>query len=290
MEVFSLNYPRTLISVVAGVVLGLGLACRPAASNNPHHDSAQIPEPEVTVGLFEDPARVLHFPRFQFVYENTAVLQDLRKQEGLDQIVADASGDQEAFRRLMGWVRDQWDPGHPDPYPPPDARTILRDIRNGVTSGFCAQYSFVLLQAIGSFGAPARCITINGHEVIEAWLRDEHRWVVFDPFNDLQIQDAKGRTLSALEIWERLDNPEDLRLTPDHRCSVADSVYFERYRIFAVWLRNDFVSQPMNFADFDRYRVWWDPPGTISVPSASLRTPFALDLYPERMVNPEGIQ
>ena len=277
------NLSRSVVPVVCCLLLLLNLGCRAGTSQNSRHDGERKPDSGITAHVFVEPAAVLHFPRFRFVYENPAVLQDLREREGLDQIVAGASGDQEAFRRLMRWVRDQWEPGRPNPYPPPDARIILRDIRNGLTGGFCAQYSFVLLQAISSFGAPARCVTIDGHEVIEAWLRDEDRWVVFDPFNDLQIQDAQGRTLSALEIWERKDDPEHLRLTAGHRCSEASSVYLDRYGLFAVWLRNDFVSQPMNFSDFDRYRVWFDPAGTTTVPSISLRTPFALDLYPERM-------
>lgn len=238
----------------------------------------------MVVHLFADPAEVRHFPRFQCVYENPAVLQELRHQEGLDHVVAGAVGDEERFRRLMSWVREQWEPGRPDPYPPPDALVILRDIRNGVTGGFCAQYCFVLLQAIGSFGAPARCVTVEGHEVIEAWLRDEKRWVVFDPLYNLQVFDADGRSLSALEIWENtVGKPTPLTVSSDHRCTEASEVYLDRYRRFAVWLRNDFVSQPMNFTDFDRYRVWFDPSGDGSEPSASLRTPFAEDLYPERM-------
>jgi len=240
----------------------------------------------MAVHLFADPAGVRHFPRFRFVYENPAVLQDLRQQEGLDEVVAGARDDQETFRRLMTWVRDQWEPGRPDPYPPPDARIILRDIRQGVTGGFCAQYCFVLLQAIGSFGAPARCVTVEGHEVIEAWLRDQGRWVMFDPLHDLQILDNEGRSLSALEIWEHSDDPSVLRMTSDNRCSQEQSTYLERFRHFAVWLRNDFVSQPMNFTDFDRYRVWFDPSEVRTVPSAALRTSFAMDLYPELMKDP----
>lgn len=267
--------------------LGWSLACGGDQSKETTQKEIQAPEPLMAIHLFADPADVRHFSRFQSVYENPAALQDFRRQEGLDQIVAGAAGDEESFRKLMRWVRDQWEPGRPDPYPPPDARIILRDIRNGVTGGFCAQYCVVLLQAIGSFGAPARCVTLEGHEVIEAWLRDEKRWVIFDPFNDLQVFDGGGRSLSALEIWEKtVENPSALTVSPDHRCSEASSTYFDRYRRFAVWLRNDFVSQPMNFTDFDRYRVWYDPAGIGSEPSTSLRTPFAEDLYPERITDP----
>ncbi len=279
----STRLARLLVPAVTAFLFGGGLGCRWNSADGTPQGRRQENEPLMTVHLFADPAGVRHFSRFRFVYENPAVLQGLRRQEGLDEVVAGARGDQETFRRLMGWVRDQWEPGRPDPYPPPEARIILRDIRQGVTGGFCAQYCFVLLQAISSFGAPARCVTVEGHEVIEAWLRDEKRWVMFDPLNNLQVIDNDGRSLSALEIWERSDDPSGLRITTGHRCTEEQSTYLDRYRHFAVWLRNDFVSQPMNFTDFDRYRVWFDPSGVGVVSPASLRTSFALDLYPERM-------
>ncbi len=282
----STGLARLLVPALAAFLFGGGLGCRWNSDDGSPQGHRQEDEPLMTVHLFADPAGVRHFSRFRFVYENPAVLQDLRRQEGLDEVVAGARGDQETFRRLMGWVRDQWEPGRPDPYPPPEARIILRDIRQGVTGGFCAQYCFVLLQAITSFGAPARCVTVEGHEVIEAWLRDEKRWVMFDPLNDLQVIDNEGRSLSALEIWECADDPSVLQITTGNRCSEGQSTYLDRYRHFAVWLRNDFVSQPMNFTDFDRYRVWFDPSGVGAVPSASLRTSFALDLYPERVAAP----
>ena len=279
----STRLARLLVPAVTTFLLAGGLGCRWNSAGDTTPSRRQENEPLMAVHLFADPDGVRHFSRFRFVYENPAVLQDLRRQEGLDEVIADAEGDQEIFRRLMGWVRDQWEPGRPDPYPPPEARIILRDIRQGVTGGFCAQYCFVLLQAISSFGAPARCVTVEGHEVIEAWLRDEKRWVMFDPLNNLQVIDNDGRSLSALEIWERSDDPSGLRITTGHRCTEGQSTYLDRYRHFAVWLRNDFVSQPMNFTDFDRYRVWFDPSGVAVVSPASLRTSFALDLYPERM-------
>jgi len=282
----STKLSRLLAPALTAFLFGGSLGCGWNSADHSPQGARQENEPLMTVHLFADPVQVRHFSRFRFVYENPAVLQDLRQQEGLDEVVEGARGDQEAFRRLMGWVRDPWEPGRPDPYPPPDARIILRDIRQGVTGGFCAQYCFVLLQAITSFGAPARCVTVEGHEVIEAWLRDEKRWVMFDPLYDLQVIDAEGRVLSALEIWEHSDDPSVLRITLGHRCSERQSTYLDRYRHFAVWLRNDFVSQPMNFNDFDRYRVWFDPSGVGTEPSASLTTSFALDLYPEQMAAP----
>lgn len=263
------------LAVVAG-----GFGCGDGSSG-PDGGSEAASTPLMRVHLFRDPGEVRHFPRVRFVFEHPEALQPLRTDEGLDRVVEGAVGDEALARRLMHWVRDQWEPGRPDPYPPPDARIILDDIRSGRTGGFCAQYCFVLLQAVGSFGVPARCVTVEGHEVIEAWMRDQERWVLFDPLNDLQISDREGRSLNALEIRHlREADPSGLRLMGGERLAESPSRYFARYRNFAVWLRNDFVSQPMNFTDFDRYRVWFDPTGDLPIPAASLKTGFSLDLYP----------
>ena len=252
--------------------------------------AASVSEDEtpLAVHLFCDPADVVHMPRFSFSFDPAKVLQDLRAGEGLDEVVAGSATDEQAFRRLMSWVRDQWEPGRPDPYPPPDARIILRDIRDGFTGGFCAQYSFVLVQSIASFGAPARCVTLRGHEVVEAWLRDERRWTLFDPMNATQVLDGEGRSLNAYQIHRAVGRGESLRLLPDNRCSEDQAKYLDRFSQFAVWIRNDFVSRPLNFLDFDRYRVWFETPGGPPIPPPGLSTPYQLDLYPEVAPPPEG--
>jgi hypothetical protein len=182
----------------------------------------------------------------------------------------------------MEWTGDQWQLGTPNPYPPPDARIILRDIRSGFTGGFCAQYCFVLCQAIQSFGIPARMVTITGHEVVEGWLRDERRWVLLDPTYRLQVIDAGGRPLDALEIRRGVEQGAALAVTAGHRLPEAEAAYLARYRRFAVWLRNDLVSRPMNFTDFPRYLVWFEPPDELGRDPGSLVTSHAEDLYPMR--------
>jgi hypothetical protein len=245
-------------------------------------DAPQPPasSPSVRVPLFLDPARVDHVSRLRFTFDPAEALLALREEERLDSIVVGARSDDEAFRRLMTWAGDQWQRGTPNPYPPPDARVILRDIRAGLTGGFCAQYCFVLIQAIQSFGVPARMVTIDGHEVVEAWLRDESRWVVLDPTYSLQVLNDRGRTLSALDIRRSREEGATLELTQGHHLAESKDTYLDRYRLFAVWIRNDFVSRPMNFTDFSRYRVWFDPAQDAVVPAESLTTPFEEDLYP----------
>jgi hypothetical protein len=264
-----------LVIVAALVLFGLFGARRVARDRAPE----QIASPPVRVPLFVEPAAVDHDSRFRFTFDPPEVLAPLRLEEGLDEVVAGSSSDLEALSRLMAWTADQWELGTPNPYPPPDARIILRDIRSGFTGGFCAQYCFVLLQAAQSFGVPARMVTIIGHEVVEAWLRDQGRWVVLDPTYLLQVVDGEGRPLNALEIRRRLERGEALTVTDGHRLPESESDYRARYRSFAVWIRNDFISRPMNFTDFDRYRVWFDPPDPGALPPESLVTSLETDLY-----------
>jgi hypothetical protein len=231
--------------------------------------------------LFIDPQRVEHRSRLQFSFDPPELLAALRAEERLDDHVTGSRSDQEAWARLMVWTRAQWQPGRPDPYPPPDARIILRDVRADATGGFCAQYCFVLAQAIQSFGVPARLVTVVGHEVVEAWLRDERRWVMFDPTYRLQVAESSGRRLSALEVARAAAAGEALEFTAEDLAQEAPEAYARRFLELAVWLRNDFVGAPMNFADFDRYRAWFDPAGSPGSAVGGLRTPHELDLYPD---------
>ncbi len=269
---------RQVVLVVGLAVVAFGVAG--AIRVLGHRPPRVQASPPVRVPLFVDPSAVDHQSRFRFTFDPAEVLAALRHQEHLDDVVAGARSDREAFRRLMEWTHEQWQLGTPNPYPPPDALIILRDIRAGFTGGFCAQYCFVLVQAIQSFAIPARMVTITGHEVVEAWLRDEGRWVMLDPTYRLQVVDAGGRPLNALEIRRRVERGEALAVTADHRLPEAEARYLERYRRFAVWLRNDHISRPMNFTDFPRYLVWFDPPDDAGRAPESLVTGFAEDLYP----------
>ena len=102
----------------------------------------------ITVPLFIPPEKVSHHPRFHFTFDSKEVLRPLRKREQLDKVVTGVKNDIEVFLQLMKWVRSQWSPSRPDPYPPIDAIVILDKIRAGETGGFCAQYCFVLVQCL----------------------------------------------------------------------------------------------------------------------------------------------
>jgi hypothetical protein len=179
----------------------------------------------------------------------------------------------------MHWTRAQFEPGRPDPYPPPDATTTLSEIRAGRTGGFCAQYAFVLVQALQSFGKPARVVTIEGHEVVETWLADQKRWTMLDPLFDLQVIDQGGRSLPAIEIRKARHTGATLAFSAGNRLAEPSRRYVARYDRIALWIRNAFVSAPVNFTDFDRYRVWLVRSDELSPSPESLSTTHPEGLY-----------
>lgn len=234
----------------------------------------------IEVPPFVPPEKVRHHPRFCFTFDNSETLKPLRKKEKLDQLIAEAKTNMEVFRRLMSWVRAQWSPGRPDPYPPINAIVILDKIRRGETGGFCAQYCFVLVQCLQSFGYKARYVTIKGHEVTEVWSSELSKWVMLDPLYELYI--SKGVSpLSVLEIHNMI-----LRGEQDMEVHVKKDPgdlheYLSRYKRFAVWVKNDHVSSPINFFDIERYKIYFldDPNERMDVPMGSLYTLFPEDLY-----------
>ncbi len=268
--------------LAAAALAGGGLALT-AYYHAPAQDAPPRPQAQaaIRVPLFVDPAQVRPTPRFRFTFDAPETLEELRRVEGLDSVVAGATSDMERARRLMRWTRRQWDPGIPSPYPPLDARIILRDIRRGFTGGFCAQYNYVLAQALQSIGIAARYVSLVEHEVIEARLRDRAAWVCLDPQNDVWHADPEGRPLSVYEIHARARAGAPVVLSEGHR--VQDPVaHLAAFAIFAVWIKNDHVGAPINFTDIERYKVYFldDPSDARNVPAPALVTSEPADLYP----------
>jgi hypothetical protein len=166
--------------------------------------------------------------------------------------------------------------------------TTLSEIRAGRTGGFCAQYAFVLVQALQSFGKPARVVTIVDHEVVETWLTDQARWTMLDPFFELQVVDRRGRSLSAVEIRNARRAGETLEVTTGARLVEPLDRYAARYDRIALWIRNAFVSAPENFTDFDRYRVWLVGRNEVSPSPESLSTTHPEGLYGPPHDFPDG--
>lgn len=258
-------------------VLAVNLALRepPAGGESP-----AASRPPMRVPLFIKPEDVHHGTRFRFTFDPPEALAGFRAAEKLDQVVAGASDDLDRFRRLLAWTRAQFEPGVPDPYPPLDARIILRDTRSGFTGGFCAQYNYVLGQALMSLGYPARYVTVRDHEVLEVWARDRQRWICLDPLHAATYVDEEGRPLSVHEICLRARRgqpplPGEGSL-PGTATQVAGA-----FGGFAVWIRNDHISRPINFSDIERYKVTFlfSPGEAAGLPPEALRTSEIGDLY-----------
>ena len=246
------------------------------------------PSDPIHVPLWVPRAQVRHKTRFACLWDGQAPLARFRQAENLDAIVGDVTSDEERARKLLHWTRAQFEPGRPDPYPPPDAMTTLSEIRAGRTGGFCAQYAFVLVQALQSFGKPARVVTIVDHEVVETWLADQARWTMLDPLFDLQLIDQGGRSLSAIEIRNAHHAGATLAVTAGDRLAEPLQRYVARYDRIALWIRNAFVSAPVNFTDFDRYRVWLVRSNELSPSPESLSTTHPEGLYGPPNDFPDG--
>jgi hypothetical protein len=234
----------------------------------------------ITVPLFIPPEQVSHHPRFHFTFDSEEALKPLRNREELDKVVTGAKTDIEVFLQLMKWVRSQWSPVRPDPYPPIDAIAILDKIRKGETGGFCAQYCFVLVQCLQSFGYKARYVTVKGHEVTEVWSPELSKWVMLDPLYELYI--LKRDTLfSVLEIHDMVIKGEYALEVHAKRDPGDLKNYLSRYEKFAVWVKNDHVSSPINFFDIERYKIYFldNSEERMYVPAGSLSTFFPEDLY-----------
>ncbi len=265
------------IAGISGALLGYYTTLHEAPASPRDIDSGG----KIRVPLFIDPSRVRPTPRFRFTFDPPEALAELRANENLDEVVQGASDDREVSLRLMHWARRQWDPGLPNPYPPLDARIILRDIRRGFTSGFCAQYNYVLAQALQSFGIPARYVSLVGHEVIEARLSETGGWACLDPLYDAAYTGESGQLLSVYEVHLRVGEGRSVNLTEGHRVEAVEE-HLRGFTLFAVWLKNDHVTSPLNFTDIERYKVYFveETAGTVRIPPGALTTSEPLDLYP----------
>jgi transglutaminase-like putative cysteine protease len=143
----------------------------------------------------------------RFELFNAPRIEQLAAREGLAGVVAGAATEFEAVLKLKEWVAAQFPHSSPDPYPPWDALIVLDAIRGGLTGGFCAQYSQVLLQSLAALGYPARYVEIGrvdnpyAHFPMEFWSNQFNKWVLLDADFNLHFE-KNGVPLSALEVHD----------------------------------------------------------------------------------------
>lgn len=159
-----------------------------------------------------------HFPvirsSFPFVHENPRVasLQTFRARMRLDTVVGDARTEFEKILRIKGWVARQWNWHLLRPEQDINswnADSIMTPGPDGtVEGGFCLHYAIVLMQALQSFGFPARIVSVDysvwgGHEVVEVWSNQFGKWVFLDANFDTYFADqATGVPLNVLEMHD----------------------------------------------------------------------------------------
>ncbi|HKY32205.1 MAG TPA: hypothetical protein VJV23_06690, partial [Candidatus Polarisedimenticolia bacterium] len=269
------------LAVLAGVGVAALWLRSPADPPSPHDAGSVAAGQGPRVPLFVDPALVRPTPRFRYTFDPPEALAALRRQERLDLVVAEAADELERCVALMRWARRQWEPGVPGRHHPLDARSILGAVRADPGSAGGPEYACVLAQALQSFGVPARYVSLAGHDVIEARLPDQGRWVCFDPLYATWYKDESDAPLSVLEIHRRVTTGRPVLPADDHRFSDLAG-HLRAFRSFSVWLKNDHVSSPVNVTDLDRYKLHYagTPIVPLAYPPGRLATDEPADLYP----------
>lgn len=207
-------------------------------------------------------------PNYVFTYENWAEpkVWELRKQEKLDTVIEGCKTDIEIFKRLTIWSRRQFEPGNPDPYPMSNGLDILKDIRSGKTGGFCGQYTYLLADALKSFGFfDVRYVELwrnpqDTHFLLEAWSNQFGRWILLDPLYAATVTDEKNQLLSAWEVQYAVASKKDASLKQNWLASESEadrprhSDYFSLFHLVAVSLRNNLAAADHPWTIKERYR------------------------------------
>lgn len=186
--------------------------------------------------------------RFNFCWQNPAnlLLAHLRRREKLDRLLEGEPSEVKKFIRLQKWVRSQWEPGTPNPYPKWNAVEILDSIRAGKTGGFCGQYAQVLVQSLASLGYQARYVGLRNHIAVEAWSNELARWILLDPYSCVVFL-RDGVYLNAHEIYRAARAGEDLQIhsVMDDAVLRPDGPRYKeilsRFKEFEVYLKNDHI-------------------------------------------------
>ena len=212
---------------------------------------------------------------FPFEQQNPheARLREFRSRMKLDSVVGDARTEFEKMLRIKSWVAKQWEWHLLKPEEDIirwDALAIMTPGADGkVSGGFCLHYAIVLMQALQSFGFPARVVSVDysvwgGHEVVEAWSNEFGKWIFLDAnFDTYFVDKATGKPMNVLEMHrmflkeyfpgETIDRDrwsrEDLAKRAQKRGSVLPVV--------------GMLGGCANSGKLTRYE-WWNPPVDLS--------------------------
>jgi hypothetical protein len=143
---------------------------------------------------------------------------------------------------------------------------LLKDIRSGKTGGFCGQYTYLLADALKSFGFfDVRYVELwrdpqNTHFMLEAWSNQFAKWVLLDPLYATTVTDDKNRFLSAWEVQSAVASKKDSSLKQSWLLPESEvdhpshGDYFSLFHLAAVSLRNNLASADHPWTVKERYR------------------------------------
>lgn len=211
-----MNQLFTRLKVAAALLLGLSACGQPQA---PHLQFVAAPDSGEYIFRRSQPTDA---------YSTT-----LRTTYHLDQVVAGQPTDLARVRAVCAWVHGRWQhdgnnqPQHRDPI------SILEEAAQGQRFR-CVEYGVVLSGALTALGIPARVLALKtadvetrasgaGHVVTEAWLADQHKWVLADGQWDV-VPLLNGQPLNAVELQRAL-----AAHTPGLRVASASGATTRRY-------------------------------------------------------------
>lgn len=211
--------------------------------------------------------------RFHFYYNTPEELRWFRLQEKLDNLRG--RDDWNTVLNVTKWVREQFEPGTPREAPSQNSLKLLPQLRSGKEQGAAAQYCVIAIQAMQSLGGKARQVSLGNHDILEVFVPSHRRWIAIDPLNMVHFEDAKGRKLSALEIYRKRKEAKAVPAT------TVESAQPDAYRHLKYWLRNDLFTTPVNTYDLNRWQVTaiFDPSDLNDLYSGDLYTFFPDELY-----------
>jgi len=203
---------------------------------------------QMTFSAVHEPLARVRESRFRFYFDAPSSLRVLRSRENLDRLKKPT--DWETVRSVLLWTQRQFPAGQPRSMATTRAMDFLPALRNNKEKGFCSHYCYVLVQSLQALGIPSRYVTIQGHEVAEAWIPAWKKWVALDPMNAAYFEDKRGRKQSAWEI--RLDPDGTRAVSP---LAIDSKALVKGYSLLAYWLRNDLGSRDVHAYDLNRWRV-----------------------------------
>ena len=136
-------------------------------------------------------------------------LDNLLNLAGLEALQNDKHSEMDIAIKLMGFTNKAWQHSGVNIPSSPDPISIIREAREG--SKFrCVEYSIVLQGLLSAAGITSRVLHLRtedvetrasgaGHVVVEAYIHEFGKWVMFDPQMNLYV--SSGKTpLNAMEI------------------------------------------------------------------------------------------